>query len=138
LVVQLDTEEFHYNSLRAPKSPHFGIYAQCQRAGGRCTRGLWPAAATVLIQQDRQPVGGLAQLLGFEPAGDLGEILLGGLAGVVVDKAGQPVEERPNDLDVFGTDLPTRLSGRGMRQHRLEGFTGQRGARPGSSASWIR
>ncbi len=68
----------------------------------------------VLVEQDRQPVGSLAQLLGFEPAGDLGEILLGGFPGVVVDKAGQLAEEPPNDLDVFSPDVAAPLGGRGV------------------------
>jgi len=68
----------------------------------------------VLIEQDRQPVGDLAQLFGFEPARQCGQLRLGGLAGVEIDEAGQPVEEPPNDPHVLDPDIPAALRSGGV------------------------
>ena len=84
----------------------------------------------VLIDQIGQLVGGLPQLLGFEPAGDFGQLRLGQLPSLVIDEARQPVEEPPNDLHMLDTDGPALLRSGGMRQHRLERLAAHRRARP--------
>jgi hypothetical protein len=80
----------------------------------------------VLIEHRGQPVSGLAQIFGFESTRQLGELGFGGFAGVVVDEAGQLIEELPNDAHVLGADRTTYLGRRGVRQHRLKWLASHR------------
>ena len=84
----------------------------------------------VLIEQRGQLAGGGAQLFGWQPAGQLSELGFGGVAGVVVDEAGQPFEELPDDLHVLGADRPAALRGGGVGEHRLQWLCGHRRPRP--------
>jgi hypothetical protein len=61
--------------------------------------GRWLA---VLIEQQCQPVSRDSELRGPQLRGNAGQIGLGGVACLVVDKARQTVEELLDDLDVFG------------------------------------
>ena len=65
----------------------------------------------VLVDQRRQPIGGLAQLGRPQPGGDPGQIGLGGPAGLIVDTGRQLVEEPLDDRHVLGSDITTPLGG---------------------------
>ena len=83
-------------------------------------------------------VGGDAQVFWPKPARQLGQLCFSGFAGVVVDEAGQFLEEPANDLHMLGADFTAPLRGRGVQQHRLRGSPVIDDRGPKSSASWTR
>jgi hypothetical protein len=89
----------------------------------------------VEIQQGGQPVGGLAQFLGFESRGDARQIRLGEGTGLVVDMAGQIGEELADDAHMLGADVVARLPGRGVGQRGSRGSPLMVVRGPRSSAS---
>jgi hypothetical protein len=84
----------------------------------------------VLVEQQGQMVGGDAQVFWSKPARQLGQLCFSGLAGGVVDEAGQLLEEPANDLHMFGADVTSPLRGRGAGQLWLQELAGDRGSRP--------
>ncbi len=81
----------------------------------------------VLVEEIGQPLGGGAQRVGSEFGGELAELFLGFLAGLVIDAVGQLVEEPSDDADMLGTDLPGGLGGRRGGQPRVQTLARQRG-----------
>jgi hypothetical protein len=84
----------------------------------------------VLVEGGGQPVRSCPQVLGPQPAGQLGQLRLGGLTGGKVHEAGQLGEEPADDRHLLGADLPALLGGGGVGQHRRQHLTGQRHPRP--------
>jgi len=84
----------------------------------------------VLVEHQRQPIGGGAELRGPQPGGDPGQVGLGLVPGLGVDAAGQLVEELLDGPHMLGPDLTARLRGGHIRQRRGQRFSGHGGARP--------
>jgi hypothetical protein len=86
------------------------------------------AVAAVGIEAVRQLFSELGELirpvLGAQP----GKIGFGMGAGPGVDSPGQLVVEAADDCDMPGPEPPGALRGRGGRQYRRQGFTGERAA----------
>ena len=85
---------------------------------------------TVLVQQQRQPVGSSPELRGLQPGSNARQIGLGQLTGLAIDTAGQSIEELLDDPHMLGPDRTTRLGRSHIRQCRGQRFTTQRGPRP--------
>jgi hypothetical protein len=69
---------------------------------------------TVLVEHQRQPVGGLAQLLGGEIGGDPGELGFGVLPGLVIHPAGQ-VAEKPAMIATCSAPMRPRACAAAVR-----------------------
>jgi hypothetical protein len=84
----------------------------------------------VLVEQKRQPVGGLPELHGSQPGRDARQVGLGEFAGVAADMAGQIIEEPLDNAHMLRPDFSAGLRSSGIRQLRRQLFTRQCLPRP--------
>ena len=82
----------------------------------------------VLVDERQKSFGGLSQRIGIQANRGADQGGLGLLAGGQVHPAGQPLEERADDADVFGADGAGGLGAGGGTQFRIEGLAGHGGA----------
>ena len=111
-----------------PAHPVQALRTQAQAALAGVLALVVQGAVGVEVAQ--QLAGHRAQAFGGQPAGQPGQLGLGGRRGAGVDLGGQRGHEVPDQRDVLGADLAATLGGRGARQRRLHRLAGQRAPGP--------